>query len=232
MSRLFIRLLGAMLLACPLPATAACQLALALALDVSSSVDEREYVLQRDGLAAALLSPEVQSLLFSGSGDVAISAYEWSGLQHQNLILGWTVLTGPEALQSAAETIHAAQRQRSDLPTAIGAAIKYAADLFDHAPACARQTLDISGDGFHNHGYDAKSAYAELDLDQVTVNGLVIVGHHPDLVAHYLTEVIRGPGAFVEVTANFASYQRAMERKLIREIGAMVVGFSAEEPHP
>ena len=211
------------------PAHAACQLALVLALDVSSSVDEQEYVLQRDGLVAALLSDEVQDLLFSGQGDVAISVFEWSGLHDQHLILDWTILTGPIALQTAAEGIHAARRSRDDMPTSIGPAIGYASGLFRHAPACDRQVLDISGDGKHNHRYQPVHAYRAFPLENVTVNGLVIVGNAPELVDYYRTEVIKGPGAFVEVTPDFDNYEQAMKRKLLREIGAMVVGASDVE---
>ncbi|MEM9846126.1 MAG: DUF1194 domain-containing protein, partial [Pseudomonadota bacterium] len=42
-------------------AQAGCRQALALGLDVSGSVDTREYRLQTDGLAEALRDPEVQS---------------------------------------------------------------------------------------------------------------------------------------------------------------------------
>ena len=41
-------------------AAAECRLALSLGLDVSSSVDAREYRLQTEGLAAALIAPEVR----------------------------------------------------------------------------------------------------------------------------------------------------------------------------
>ncbi|MFC3117559.1 DUF1194 domain-containing protein [Jhaorihella thermophila] len=47
------------------PPAAACRLALVLAMDVSSSVDAREDALQRRGLAAALIAPEVQAAFFS-----------------------------------------------------------------------------------------------------------------------------------------------------------------------
>lgn len=214
---------------CGAPAHAACRLALALALDVSSSVDAREYILQRDGLAAALVSEEVQAELFSGAGDVAISAYEWSGLHHQFMILDWTLLSSPAKVLEAAGIIHAAERQRDDLPTAIGAAVGYSGRLFRNAPDCDRYTLDISGDGVHNHGYSAKLAYKEFPLDHVTVNGLVILGDKPEVAPYYLSEVIKGPGAFVEVVADFEGYQRAMERKLIREIGSVVIGQAAQK---
>ena len=57
----------------------ACALALAFALDISVSVDRAEYGLQRDGLAAALLDPEVSQALLAQPGGVALMAYEWSG---------------------------------------------------------------------------------------------------------------------------------------------------------
>ena len=58
----------------PAPASA-CRLALLLALDVSSSVDEAEYELQRNGLAAALLSPNVEAAFLSGGAPVALAAF-------------------------------------------------------------------------------------------------------------------------------------------------------------
>ncbi|MCB2138297.1 MAG: DUF1194 domain-containing protein, partial [Rhodobacteraceae bacterium] len=88
------------------PAAAQCRLALALGLDVSSSVDAGEYQLQRDGLAAALLSDEVKRALFSAPGQwVTLAVYEWSGRWQQGLVLDWIALTGEGALTEAAERI-------------------------------------------------------------------------------------------------------------------------------
>lgn len=55
--------LGLAVLASPIKAET-CRLALALAMDISVSVDEAEDVLQRQGLAAALIAPEVQEAFF------------------------------------------------------------------------------------------------------------------------------------------------------------------------
>ena len=74
------------------PAEAACRLALLLALDVSSSVDDREYALQSQGLAAALDAPEVRHAILSGGGEVALAVYEWSGRDRERLHLDWTLL--------------------------------------------------------------------------------------------------------------------------------------------
>ncbi|MGB2203609.1 MAG: DUF1194 domain-containing protein, partial [Pseudooceanicola atlanticus] len=51
----------------PLAAGAECRLALLLALDVSASVDETEYKLQRDGLAAALNRPLIRRAILEGA---------------------------------------------------------------------------------------------------------------------------------------------------------------------
>ena len=56
------------------------------------------------------------------------------------------------------------------------------------------------------------------------MNGLVVGGTlKPDLVAYYRAEVLRGPGAFVEIAEDYADFARAMRRKLLREVGGEVV---------
>ena len=73
--------LACVLLACaPVPALADCRLALALALDVSSSVNAAEDRLQREGLAAALTSDEVVEAALALPGqEVTLAVFEWSG---------------------------------------------------------------------------------------------------------------------------------------------------------
>jgi len=51
------------------PAWAGCRQALAMALDVSGSVDTREYHLQLDGLASALTDPDVQRAMLAQPGN-------------------------------------------------------------------------------------------------------------------------------------------------------------------
>ena len=69
-------------------AEANCRQALALGLDVSGSVDAREYRLQLDGLAAAFGSAEVRAaLLVLPSRPVEVLIFEWSGPTDQALVL-------------------------------------------------------------------------------------------------------------------------------------------------
>jgi hypothetical protein len=52
-----------------LPTAAECRLALALAVDVSRSIDETDYAIQTEGLARALEDPEIRRLIFGPDGD-------------------------------------------------------------------------------------------------------------------------------------------------------------------
>ena len=50
-----------------------------------------------------------------------------------------------------------------------------------------------------------------------------------ELSSYYTENVIRGPGAFVEVALGYEAYAAAMERKLIRELASMAVGSIGNE---
>jgi hypothetical protein len=223
--RAALTLAAALMLAPGAPAHAACRLALALALDVSSSVDAEEDALQRGGLARALLAPRVQAAFFSVPGEsVALGAYEWSGRYQQTVILPWTPIDSPAALRAAAATIAASRRAHSRFPTALGYALGFGAGFLREAPDCLFRTLDVSGDGRNNEGFPPALAYRHFPFEGVTVNGLAIAGGPEDIAAYYRAELIHGPGAFVEEAAGYADYERAMRRKLERELRAPALG--------
>lgn len=205
-----------------------CRLALALAMDVSSSVDAAEDRLQRGGIVAALTAPEVQKAFFATDVPVALAVYEWSGRYNQELLLDWTLISSPAALLNAAEVIAASTRSHNDFPTAMGYALGYGADLLARGPACLHRTLDMAGDGQNNEGFPPSAAYAEFPFAGVTVNGLVVNGAEYEaetgLIAYYEGQVIRGPGAFIEIAQGFEDYERAMRRKLKRELSPPVLG--------
>ena len=215
-----------------------CRLALLLALDVSSAVDPREDALQRGGVVAALTAPEVQAAFFTADQHVALAVYEWSGRYQQSLILDWTPITSPGALVAAAETVASSQRSHTEFPTAMGYALGYGARLLERAPPCLYKTLDMAGDGQNNDGFGPQAAYREFPFNGVTVNGLVVNAADFEgevgLIAFYRGEVLHGPGAFMVVANGFDDYERAMRRKLERElsppsIGALPTGSFAQE---
>ena len=189
-----------------------------LALDVSSSVDSGEFTLQTGGLARALRDPQVRRSIIAAGG-IQATAHEWSGRYQQRDIAPWQLLSTDSEIFAFADRIEKHQRVFDQFPTALGYALGYAATKIRNAPLqCARSVIDVSGDGVNNEGFEPALAYRNFDVSGTTVNGLVIAGADPDPVAYYRSEVIRGPGAFVEVASDFGDYEAAMKRKLLREI--------------
>ena len=111
----------------------------------------------------------------------------------------------------------------------MGYALGYGAGMITRGPKCLYQTIDVAGDGQNNEGFSPAQAYAEFPFEGVTVNGLVVNGAdfeaETGLIAFYKGQVIRGPGAFVEIAQGFEDYERAMRRKLERELTPPVIGF-------
>ena len=223
--------LTALLLAlCAGSAQGACRQALALGLDVSGSVDAREYRLQTEGLANALSSEAVRAaLLAMPEADVALAVFEWSGQGAQRLLLDWTVITDAAVLDEVTQRLRGVARADMDLSTALGEAKGFGAELLARGPVCWRQVLDLSGDGTSNGGPHPQS----LRPPGITINGLVIgqpetPGHGTigigELTAYFRAYVIQGPDAFIETALGFDGFQQAMTRKLLRELQVMVIG--------
>jgi hypothetical protein len=68
-------------------------LLLVLAADVSRSIDQSEFQLQREGYAAAISHPRVLSAITSGPNQrIAVCFVEWSGFPAQQVVLDWTLI--------------------------------------------------------------------------------------------------------------------------------------------
>jgi Ca-activated chloride channel family protein len=208
----------------PVQGIAQCRVALVLALDVSQSVDGREYRLQMDGITSALTDPEVMDLLTLPGAPAAISVFEWSGPQERFRILDWTLLTDRAALDRVVTHLNSHERGFSFGPTALGSALEAAHAQASLAPPCGRVVVDISGDGLPNAGPSVADVNARLNWGDTIINGLIVGGDtSPEITAFYISEVIRGPGAFTEVATDYTDYARAMRRKLLRELAIQVV---------
>ncbi|WOI57359.1 DUF1194 domain-containing protein [Palleronia sp. LCG004] len=219
--------LAAALLA-PGAVAAECRLALAIAIDISSSVDPTEDELQRHGLASALTSAEVVAAALSVPGaPVAVAIYEWSGRWQQILIADWTLIERAEDLDRVAGVVAGSARSHDDYPTAMGYALGYGEGLLRRAPECLFHTIDVAGDGMNNDGFGPRLTYQNFPFDGITVNGLVIAEDGPEIVEYYDSQVRYGPGSFVEIARGFEDFERAMRRKLEREMSILTIG-SAE----
>lgn len=201
-----------------------CAAALVLALDVSASVDAAEYVIQMQGLADALVDPEVTAAIlpYPGSGIMA-AAFVWSGFQHQEVVAPWTWLGSEAEIEAFAAGLRRVPRDHDYWPTALGRATVFAAGLHRTNPVpCRRRIVDVSGDGVNNDGPPPTFYRAQGFFEGLTINGLVIRGAVPDPVEHYREQVVHGPGAFLEVAERFEDYPPAILRKLLRELQPML----------
>lgn len=205
-------------------AAAECRLALALAVDVSRSIDAADYAIQTDGLAAALEDPDIRRAIFGPEGDVALAVYYWSGSGHHQLVQDWIVLDGPLALDTAIWAVRRAERPEVRLPTALGEALVFGASVMAAAPPCARRVLDVAGDGRNNEGISVLAAYDRVDFGDVVVNALAVGEHEQGVAQYFADELIRGPGAFVELAPRQTDYPLAIRRKLLRELEGPKIG--------
>jgi hypothetical protein len=211
-------------------AQAACRQALAMGLDVSGSVDAGEYQLQLQGLAAALTSPDTTSSILSvPSAPVRLLIYEWSGQNYQRILIPWTEISNLKTLQNLSTKLHQVQRQDAPPTTALGKAIQSGIGFLNQQTSCWKRTLDISGDGKSNTGPEPHRVNLPEQIDNIVINALVIgvdagsrLSHAElsisELTAYFSNRVLAGPSAFSEVAVGFADYERAMSRKLLREL--------------
>jgi Protein of unknown function (DUF1194) len=212
------------LLMMALPAGAECRLALALAMDVSRSIDASDFVIQTEGLALALEDPEVQRAILKGGGSVALAVYQWSGVTHQEILQDWVLVEGPEALDRVIWAVRAARQPELRRLTALGEAMRFGVELLAVAPPCERRVLDMAGDGQNNEGISVATLRGRVDFSGLTVNGLAIGEHEQGLVRYFRDQVISGPGAFVEVAPRQIDFPRAIRRKLLRELSGPEIG--------
>jgi hypothetical protein len=196
-------------------------LLLALTADVSSSMDDQEFQLQRTGYAEALTDPRVIEAIQSGANRrIAVAFIEWAGHVAQKVVIDWTIIKDEATAREFGDILVEAPRSAVGR-TSISAAIDFTMRQFERSPYEGRHTIDVSGDGINNAGRDVKLARDDAVAQRVTINGLVILGQAtttPDLEGYYRDNVIGGPGAFVMAAENYASFGDALVKKLVAEI--------------
>ena len=201
-------------------AEAQADVALVLAIDVSASVDDRRFALQRDGVAAALESSDFAALVSGGAhGTVEIAVVEWA--EEQSVVLPWTVVRNRADLAAAASRVRRAARSWVHTKTDPAGGIAAADLLFPSAPMAAeRRVIDVSGDGRQNSGeIPTAEARDTAVAHDITVNGLPItLGDDPHVDDWYRQNVIGGTGAFVVVADGYDAFAAAFRRKLALEV--------------
>lgn len=235
-------------LSCVLPASnagmvddASVDVELVLAVDVSRSMDESEFALQREGYAEALRHPDFIAAVKAGShGRILLTYFEWSGAAQPDSIVDWMVIDSAEGAAEFALRIENRPDAGSRYGTSISQAIDFGSGLISaNTIKGERKVLDVSGDGPNNLGRMVTEARDAAVAQGIVINGLPMLVSPSrtfrDLDRYYADCVIGGPGAFVLPVNDIAEFATAIRRKLILEVSGLqpdieAVPASAEEP--
>jgi hypothetical protein len=219
-------------------------LALVLVTDVSRSIDDTEFTLEKQGYVTAFSSKAVSDAIRGGViGAIAVAYVEFAGSDEVRTVVDWTVIKDRATAMNFADSVSAAARSFHGR-TAISSGIDLAMQMLAESGVTAtRRVIDVCGDGTNNAGRDVAAARDDAVTAGVTINGLAIINEHPvswtyahvqppgGLPNYYRENVAGGPGSFVLEVRDFQTFGEAMTRKLVTEIAArQATGKLAGDP--
>ena len=149
---------------------------LVLATDVSRSVTEPKFRLQRDGTAAALTHPDVVKAITAGPNRrIAVCLVEWAALGMQTVVVDWTVIASEADARRFGDKVVESPRSFAG-STSLSGAIEFSVQQLERAPFTSdRRVIDVSGDGNNNSGRPAAGARDEALEKGIAINALVIL---------------------------------------------------------
>lgn len=196
--------------------------ALVVSVDVSSSVDERRYQLQLEGIAAALEDPAVLSAILAGpNSGILFSLVTWA--DRPKLSVPWLRIASKADAARAARMVRALPREGGDF-TCVSKMLRFVSDkIVPQIPERAlKVVVDVSGDGSDNCNPEEPVPKVRDDLVSraVTVNGLPILEGREagTLEGWYRDNVMGGPGSFILAAQGFEDFGRAIRQKFVVEI--------------
>jgi hypothetical protein len=235
----FSRLLAVcLMLACAFPtgsrAAESVDVALVLVSDVSRSIDDSEYMLEKQGYAFAFADPQVIAAIRGGTtGVIAVAYVEFAGSLEVKTVLDWSVIRDATGAKEFGDRLLASQRSFYGR-TAISAGIDHAVQMLaENEFDAGRRVIDVCGDGTNNAGREIGTARDGALHSHITINGLAIINDHPvswtfahvqppgGLAKYYRDNVTGGPGSFVLEIHDFHTFGEAMTRKLVSEIAVL-----------
>lgn len=197
--------------------------ALVLALDVSGSVSNDSWELQRRGIIDVLMSKrfeEVRKINFIGR--LAIGVMQWGSMAHESIPI-MLIENRSDLLDLAYKVAHM-EREESGM-TFMGPMFAKATTML--APwtyYATRMVVDVSGDGESNGGVEPEPLRQLLLEAGVTVNALpIITANEPKLDDYYAAHVMGGPGAFLVIADGEKDFARAFIKKFISEVSLNMV---------
>ncbi len=209
-------------------------LALVLVTDVSRSIDDSEFELEKKGYATAFTNKEVLAAIRGGpTGKIAVSYVEFASNFEVKTVLDWATITDEASASDFADKLTHAPRSFWGR-TAISAGVDRGVQMLAGSGfQPARRVIDVCGDGTNNAGREITDARDDAVAAGITINGLAIINEHPvswtyahvqppgGLANYYRENVVGGSGSFVVEVHDFRTFGEAMTRKLISEIAAI-----------
>lgn len=199
--------------------------ALVLSIDASGSIDDREFLLQQNGYAAAFRDPLVQVAL-DAAGVVDVAAVIWGDSDFAPQIIPFHRIEGASDAARFGDRLGSIPR-RTTGNTGLGSGLDHALNLLDDPSVCAaRKIIDVSGDGrqvyFRGRLGMVTPVHARKRAEAmgVTINALAILSDEPELEAYFRKSVVTGAGAFVARAEGFHDFADILIEKLVRELVA------------
>jgi hypothetical protein len=235
MRRIATLLLIGLLCARPGLAAESIDLALVMVTDVSRSIDDSEFELEKQGTSAAFTDKRVIAAIQGGAlGRIAVAYVEFASVYEVKTVVGWQVISDAASAAAFASAVAAAPRSywgRTSISAGVEQGMKL---LAESGMEATRRVIDVCGDGTNNNGRDIDSVRDEAVEAGITINGLAIANERPVswTFAHvqppggldnwFREHVTGGPGNFVLEVRDFRTFGEAMTRKLISEIAGTV----------
>jgi hypothetical protein len=194
-------------------------------LDVSSSINAQETMLQIEGMAAAIRSPAILAAIQHGRhGRIGFAVFVWADGDYPELV-SWRMIGTTEDAEATSQEITGRLQSLIDSSsrsvgtlTNLSGAIDHASDMLREAPfASNRSVVNIIGNGEDNVGEDPQRARADLLARGVTING-VVVGGDQAVLNYYRQQVIGGRAAFVLPADKAETLVQVFALKFVSEI--------------
>jgi uncharacterized membrane protein YidH (DUF202 family) len=190
-------------------------LELALVIDVSGSISNAEYNLQRSGYVAAFNDPTIQAniLSFAPSGGVAVAVFQFASSATTSI--NWVQIDSLADYTNFVTALGSMARSNAvgsgtDIPDGMALA---RTSMLANGFEGTRLVMDVSGDGTSN----TTNTAAQRDLaaaSLITVNGLPIGAAS---IQNFYNTNVRTANGFIEAAAGFDDFTAAVTRKIGRE---------------
>jgi hypothetical protein len=206
---------------------------LLLLADVSGSLDDFDFNLQRDGYEAAFRDTDVINAIAATDDGIAVSLVYWS--TSQRTAVDWFHITDSTTSNAFADLVAAANRPftgRTYMEDAMNFGVSELTS--DNGFEGNYMVVDVSGDGADSEGgssqidtgvQSARDNLVDIGVDMINALWIDDRNYFGDDVADAIqavpygeTNVIYGTGSFSWIVEDYAGFENGIRNKILSEI--------------